>query len=149
MSGLDGYTRRTKTFESGGMKLEFSELQMYDYAKFEDYLKQKKSDERDVAVTKMLDALKDSGNQTAIDKVLECLQKPITLADGESEAAMATPAGMSFLMWRSLSYKMPSLTLEEVAKVVTPDLITKVMNFVAGTGEAKKKRPRQPIKKGS
>ena len=146
MSGLDGYTRRTKVFESGGMKLEFSELQMYDYAKFEDYLKDKKANERDKSVNKMIEALKDSGNETAIDKVLDLLQQPIVLADGESENSMATPAGMSFLMWRSLLYKMPSVTEEEVAKIVTPDLITKVMNFISGAGAAKKKRPRQPVK---
>lgn len=147
MSGLDGYTRRTKVFESGGMKLEFSELQMHDYAAFEDYLKQKKTDERDKSATKMLDVLKNSGNESAIDKVLELLQKPIELADGESEAAMATPAGMSFLMWCSLKYKMPAITLEGVAKIVTPQLITKVMNFISGVDAAKKKRPRQPVKK--
>jgi len=141
---LSSFVPRKTELVLGGMKLEFTELDLADIAEFHAEARKKHERAINERRKRLVQQAKEIGDIDPMELLREVEKPP---SEEEIEEQYATIEGMAMLGYLSLRHKYPDINREDVSKLITPTNCEQVTIAMFSTESAK--NPVRPVGKTS
>ena len=142
---LSGFVQKKTTIKIGTKDFIFSELCLKDLAEFRAHLIKQRDDLNEQRRKRLIGDAEKIGN---IDPVELLKLSDTNISDDEVEAQMETVEGIGYLAYLSLRYTHQEISKEDTMRIITPNLIEKIVPAILPTSEdgKKKQTPKKQIK---
>ena len=138
---MTGFVRKTKKVTYGDRELTFAELKLVDWVLLKQHVQVIRDEQQAKKRKQLIEMAKEIGDIDSM-KLLEYVDQPVT--EDELDEMVSTLDGMGFMVYRSLKYAHPDITLEQAQTIADTDTVVMVTEIMFGKKKAQVIAAAQP-----